>query len=196
MKHQLPELPYSIDALEPWISKETLSYHYGKHHQGYLDKLNELLPGSKFEHSPLEQIVHDAEGVIYENAAQAWNHNFFWHCLSTTPSEPSGVLRAAIERDFGSYAEFTTSFKEIATDFFGSGWIWLSEGGGKLRLEAVPNAGTPLRSGRNPLLTCDLWEHAYYIDYRNERAKFLDAFFRLANWNFALENFSAAAWAA
>lgn len=192
MKHTLPELPYSADALEPFMSKETLEFHHGKHHKGYVEKLNKLIKGTEFEKLSLEGIIAKANGSIFNNAAQAWNHAFFWKCLTPTKSKISGELLSAIERDFGSVEKFMGEFKDKALEVFGSGWLWLvhDDALDKLLIISTSNADTPLRSMQQPIFTCDLWEHAYYIDYRNERAKFVDAFFSISNWDFAAKNFS------
>ena len=193
MKHELPDLPYPLDALEPHMSRETLEYHHGKHHKGYVDKLNTLIRGTELEGLSLEELIGRSKGAVFNNAAQAWNHAFFWRCLAPEGgSLPSGDLRAAIERDCGSFNGFVERFRKAGTEVFGSGWVWLSSSGpdGGLSVETTANADNPLRSGRLPLITCDLWEHAYYIDYRNERARFLEGFFRLANWEFAAANYA------
>ena len=194
MKHNLPKLPYEFDALGPYISKETLEYHYGKHHQKYVDTLNELILGTPFEDMPLDDIVQNAAGAIFNNAAQTWNHNFYWNCL--TPAQdsvnPSGELLSKINQDFGSFEKLKQKFEEDAETNFGSGWTWLiKKRDGCIAILNASNADNPLRlhMGAVPLLTCDVWEHAYYIDYRNERPKYLDAFWKIVNWNFVGENF-------
>lgn len=192
-QHQLPELPYAKNALEPHISSETLDYHYGKHHATYVDKLNKLIDGTEFESMPLEDIIRKATGGTFNNAAQVWNHSFYWNCLSPDGGgEPESELAAAIEQTFKSYDEFKKQFSEAATGNFGSGWTWLVKNAdGKLEIVNTSNAGNPLTEGQQPLLTCDVWEHAYYIDYRNARPKYLDAFWNLVNWKFVAENFAS-----
>ena len=190
MAHQLPELPFARDALAPHISAETLEYHYGKHHQAYVDNLNKLIPGTEFENMPLEDIVRKASGGIFNNAAQVWNHTFYWHCLSPDGGgEPAGELAGAINQSFGSFAGFKEAFTKTAVGQFGSGWAWLvRNANGSLAVEATANAGNPLTEGKQPLLTCDVWEHAYYIDYRNARAKYVEAFWQLVNWSSVADN--------
>ena len=189
MKHELPALPFAQDALEPHISAETLEYHHGKHHKAYVDKLNELIPGTEFEDASLEEIIEKADGAIFNQAAQVWNHTFFWNCLSPEGGgEPEGELLEAIERDFGSFDDFKKKFADNAVGTFGSGWGWLVKDGDKLALASTSNAGNPMTDGKAPLLTCDVWEHAYYIDYRNARPKFVEAFWNLVNWDFVAEN--------
>lgn len=192
MKHLLPPLPYPTNGLEPLMSKETLEFHYGKHHKTYVDKLNELIVGTEFEDMSLVDIVKRATGPIFNNGAQAWNHSFFWDCLTPSGSSIDGELRNAIDRDFGSLQNFFAEFNKQAVELFGSGWIWLVRNEqNKLLIETTSNADNPMRDGRQPLLVCDLWEHAYYVDYRNERAKFLDAFSKIVNWGFVARNFSS-----
>ncbi len=184
----LPELPWAPDALQPLMSKETIDFHYGKHHAAYVTNLNKLLPGTPYENMSLEEIVQKAPpGPIFNNAAQVWNHTFFWNCLSPKGGgEPKGKLADAIEEHFGSFADFQQQFTDTAVKLFGSGWAWLArDKDGKLSIEATSNAGTPLQAGKTPLLTCDVWEHAYYIDYRNARPKFVEAFWKLVNWDYA-----------
>lgn len=190
MAHQLPELPFAQDALAPHISAETLEYHYGKHHQAYVDNLNKLIPGTEFENKPLEDIIKKASGGIFNNAAQVWNHTFYWRCLSPQGGgEPAGELAMAINRSFGSLASFKEAFTKAAIGQFGSGWAWLVRNqDGSLSVEATSNAGNPLTEGKKPLLTCDVWEHAYYIDYRNARAKYVEAFWQVVNWTFVATN--------
>jgi len=191
MEHKLPVLPYPQNALEPLISAETLEYHYGKHHRAYVDNLNKLIPGTEYENMTLEDIIRKATGGIFNNGAQVWNHTFYWHCMSPNGGgEPEGELAEAIKKSFGSFAQFKEKFTTAATTLFGSGWAWLSMNpDGSLVVEQASNASNPLRDGRKPLLTCDVWEHAYYIDYRNVRAKYVEAFWKLVNWNFVAENF-------
>jgi Fe-Mn family superoxide dismutase len=181
MEHKLPELPYALDALAPHISKETLEYHYGKHHQTYVTNLN----------STLEEIVKKSSGGMFNNSAQVWNHTFYWHCLSPQGGkEASGPLAAAITKKFGSYAAFKEAFTKAAIGTFGSGWAWLvKKADGSVDIVTTSNAATPLTTPDVALMTCDVWEHAYYIDYRNARPKYLDAFWALVNWDFAAKNF-------
>ena len=190
MEHKLPELTYTRDELAPHISGETIDFHYGKHHKAYVDNLNKLIPGTEFEKMPLEDIVKKASGGIFNNAAQIWNHSFYWNCLSPKGGgEPSGDLAAAINAVFGSVATFKEQFTGAAVTLFGSGWAWLVRNAdGKLAIEATSNAGTPLKDGKTVLLTCDVWEHAYYIDYRNARAKYIESFWNLVNWDFVAGN--------
>jgi Fe-Mn family superoxide dismutase len=191
MEHKLPDLPWSEDALAPHISPETIEYHYGKHHKAYVDNLNKLIPGTEFEDMQLEDIVKKASGGIFNNAAQLWNHSFYWNCLSPKGgSEPTGEIADAITKSFGSFEKFKEQFTVAAVTLFGSGWAWLVKNtDDSLSIEATSNAGTPLKEGKKTLLTCDVWEHAYYIDYRNTRAKYIEAFWNLVNWKFAEENF-------
>ncbi len=190
MEHTLPSLPYPMDALAPHISKETLEFHHGKHHQTYVTNLNKLIPGTEFENLSLEEIVKKSSGGIFNNAAQVWNHTFYWYCLSPNGGgEPTGALLAAIARDFGSFAEFKEKFAQTAITTFGSGWAWLvQKPDGTLALESTSNAATPLTGANKPLLTCDVWEHAYYIDYRNARPNYVTAFWSLVNWEFVAAN--------
>lgn len=193
MAIELPPLPYKMNALEPHISQETLEYHYGKHHQAYVTNLNNLLPGSGFENSSLEDIIRKSSGPIFNNAAQVWNHTFYWHCLSPTGGgEPQGDLAAAIQKTFGSFAAFQEQFTKTAIATFGSGWGWLAKNAeGNLEIISTSNAGTPMTDNKKALLTCDVWEHAYYIDYRNLRPKYLEAFWKLVNWEFVAQNFKS-----
>ncbi|CAM2067655.1 Superoxide dismutase [Sulfidibacter corallicola] len=186
----LPELPYAKDALAPHISAETLDFHYGKHHAGYVTKLNAAIEGTDFEHASLEDIIMKSEGGIFNNAAQIWNHTFYWNSLSPNGGgEPSGALADAINASFGSFEAFKKEFTAKAGTLFGSGWAWLVKNReGKLEIVQTTNAGCPLTDGLVPLLTCDVWEHAYYIDYRNARPKYVDAFWSLVNWDFAASN--------
>lgn len=190
MEHQLPELPYARDALAPHISAETIEYHYGKHHKTYVDNINRLISGTEFEKMALEDIIRKASGGIFNNAAQLWNHTFYWNCLSPKGGgEPSGELADTITGNFGSLASFKEQFTRAAVTLFGSGWAWLVRNAdGSLSVEAASNAGTPLKEGKKALLTCDVWEHAYYIDYRNARAKYVEAFWNLVNWDFVANN--------
>jgi len=192
MEHKLPELPYAKDALAPHISAETLDYHYGKHHQTYVTNLNKLIVGTEFADAALEEIIKKASGGIFNNAAQVFNHSFYWNCLSPNGGgEPTGALAEAINKTFGSFADFKEKFSQTAITTFGSGWAWLvKNGSGELEIISTGNAGTPLTEGRTPLLTCDVWEHAYYVDYRNARPKYVEAFWNLVNWEFAAKNFA------
>ena len=191
MKHKLPELKFEMDALQPHISKETLEFHYGKHHNAYVTNLNNLIPGTEFENMSLEDIINKAQaGGIFNNAAQVWNHSFYWNCLSPNGgSKPEGKLLEAIEKSFGSFDEFKDQFTKSAITNFGSGWTWLVQNGDdSLELINTSNAGTALTSGKTPLLTCDVWEHAYYVDYRNARPQYVEAFWNLVNWDFVNDN--------
>ncbi|MGD9388735.1 MAG: superoxide dismutase [Fe] [Gammaproteobacteria bacterium] len=190
MAHTLPDLPYAMDALEPHISKETLEYHYGKHHKTYVDKLNPLIEGTEWADKSLEDVIRGSSGGIFNNAAQVWNHTFYWHCLSPNGGgEPKGKLAEAIDASFGSFAAFKEQFSDKAVTLFGSGWAWLvKQPDGKLAIVQTSNAETPLTGDATPLLTCDVWEHAYYIDYRNARPKYLEAFWSLVNWDFVAAN--------
>jgi len=190
MEHQLPELPYAKDALAPHISAETIDYHYGKHHKAYIDNINRLIPGTEFEKMSLEEIIQKSSGGIFNNAAQVWNHTFYWNCLSPEGGgEPAGELANALTKQFESFAQFKEKFTSAAVTLFGSGWAWLVKNSdGSLSIETTSNAGTPLKDGKKALLTCDVWEHAYYIDYRNARAKYLEAYWNLINWEFVGNN--------
>ena len=190
---QLPPLPFAKDALSPHISAETIEYHYGKHHQAYVNNLNQLIPGTRYENLPLEDIVRSSEGKIFNNAAQVWNHTFYWNCLSPNAvGRPAGALLRSIEKRFESFEKFQKQFTESAVGLFGSGWVWLVQmPDGTLELRAASNAGTPLTTEEKPLLTCDVWEHAYYIDYRNARPKYVETFWKLANWEFVAKNLKA-----
>lgn len=191
MSFTLPKLPYSMDSLSPYISQETLEFHYGKHHQTYVTNLNNLTKDNDWAHKSLEQIIENADGTIFNNAAQIWNHTFYWHSLSPFGGdEPKGEIATKIEKAFGSFEVFKEEFTKAATSLFGSGWAWLvtDKDRKKVWIENTSNAGCPLREHRVPLLTCDVWEHAYYIDYRNARAKYIEAWWKLVNWDFANEN--------
>ncbi len=192
MEHQLPALPYAMDALAPHISAETLEFHYGKHHQTYVTKLNGLIPSTEFENMSLEDIVGKSSGGVFNNAAQVWNHTFYWNCLSPNGGgAPNDKLASALQGSFGSVDAFKEQFTNSAVNNFGSGWTWLVQNSdGKLALENTSNAATPLTGASTPLLTCDVWEHAYYIDYRNARPKYLEAFWNLVNWDFVTDNMS------
>lgn len=190
MEHKLPSLPFSNDALEPVISKETLEYHYGKHHQAYVTNLNKLIAGTEFENMPLEEIIKKSSGGIFNNAAQVFNHTFYWNCLAPNAGgEPIGKLAEAINEAFGSFAAFKEKFSATAVGTFGSGWAWLAKNAdGKLEIISTSNAVNPLADNKKPLLTCDVWEHAYYIDYRNARASYVEKFWNLVNWDFVASN--------
>lgn len=190
MPFTLPELPYAMDALAPHISKETLEYHYGKHHNAYVTNLNKLTEGKPEASKTLEELIKTAKGPIFNNAAQVWNHTFYWNCLKSNGGGlPSGKLLEAINASFGSFEEFKTLFTTMAVGLFGSGWAWLvKDSDGTLGVEAISNAGNPLTNGQTPLMTCDVWEHAYYIDYRNARAKYVETFWNLVNWDFVEKN--------
>ena len=192
MAFELPPLPYAQDALEPTISAETLEYHYGKHHQTYVTNLNNLIAGTELENASLEEIIKQAEDGLFNNAAQVWNHTFYWNCLSPNGGgEPSGALAEAINTTFGSFAEFKEKFSTSAATNFGSGWTWLVKNGdGSIAIVNTSNAGCPLTEGQTPLLTVDVWEHAYYIDYRNARPKYLQEIWGLINWDFVARNFA------
>ncbi|MBU9888292.1 MAG: superoxide dismutase [Candidatus Omnitrophica bacterium] len=186
MPFTLPELPYAMDALAPHLSQETLEYHYGKHHQTYVNNLNKLVDGKPEAMKTLEEIIKTSKGAIFNNAAQTWNHTFYWNGLKPAGGgTPTGALLEAINPSFGSFEEFKTLFTNMALGLFGSGWVWLvKDSDGTLGVEALSNAGNPLTNGQTPLLTCDVWEHAYYVDYRNARAKYMEAFWNLVNWEF------------
>lgn len=192
MVHELPPLPYAMNALAPHISQETLEYHYGKHHKTYVDNLNKLIPGTEFESLSLEDTIKKSSGGIFNNAAQVWNHTFYWNCLSPNGGgEPGGALAEAINKKFGSFAGFKEQFTQCAVTTFGSGWAWLVKNSdGSLELVSTSNAGTPMTEGKTALLTCDVWEHAYYIDYRNARPKYVDSFWNLVNWDFVTKQFA------
>jgi Fe-Mn family superoxide dismutase len=190
MKHELPALPFARDALAPFISPETIDFHYGKHHQAYVDNLNKMIPGTEFEAMALEQIIKKSSGGIFNNAAQIWNHTFYWNCLTPAGGEgPAGDLLSAIEGAFGSFDQFKSQFSQTAVTTFGSGWAWLvKKPDGSLALASTGNAETPLTGDDTPLLTCDVWEHAYYIDYRNARPKYVEQFWNVVNWGFVAGN--------
>jgi Fe-Mn family superoxide dismutase len=192
MAHLLPDLPYAKDALAPHISAETLEYHHDKHHAAYVNNLNGLIPGTEYENLPLEDIIRKAPpGGVFNNAAQIWNHTFYWHCLGPQGGgEPKGALADAIVAKWGSFAAFKEAFTKTAVGTFGSGWAWLVKNpDGMLDLLSTSNAGTPMTEGKQALLTCDVWEHAYYIDYRNARPKYVEAFWKLVNWKFVAQQF-------
>ncbi len=186
MTFELPALPYAMDALAPHISAETLEYHYGKHHAAYVNNLNKLVVGTEFADKSLDEIVMQSQGAIFNNAAQVWNHTFYWHCMApATGQAPSAELAAAIERDFGSLSEFKQQFTQAGMTQFGSGWAWLvQEQDGTLSIMKTSNADNPMTEGKKPLLTCDVWEHAYYIDTRNDRSAYIGHFWQLVNWDF------------
>ena len=193
MEHTLPALPYALDALAPHLSKETLEYHYGKHHNAYVVNLNNLQKGTEFESMTLEQIVKKSTGGVYNNSAQIWNHTFFWNCMKPAGGgEPKGALGAAIAAKWGNYAAFKDAFTKSAVGNFGSGWTFLvKKADGSVDVVNMGAAGTPLTTGDKALLTVDVWEHAYYIDYRNLRPKWVETFLdKLANWDFAQANFN------
>ena len=189
MAIELPALPYARDALAPHISAETIDYHYGKHHQTYVTNLNNQIKGTEFENADLETIIRKSSGGMFNNAAQVWNHTFYWNCLSPSGGgEPGGKLGEAIAKAFGSFAAFKEEFSKTAIGTFGSGWAWLVQRpDGALALVSTSNAATPLTGADRALLTCDVWEHAYYIDYRNARAKYVEAFWNLVNWDFVAD---------
>lgn len=192
MTHILMDLPFDENALEPYISKETLQYHHGKHHAGYINNLNRLIKDTQYENMNLKEIVTTAGGGIFNNAAQVFNHDFYFNGMSNKETVPSKPLIDLLNRDFGSLEAFKEIFLETAVGLFGSGWVWLSiNGSGSLALEPHSNAGNPLLSGHTPLLTCDVWEHAYYIDYRNARAAYLEKWWGLINWDFVSQNLEA-----
>ena len=190
MEHQLPQLPFAMDALAPHMSKETFEYHYAKHHQAYVTNLNNLIKGTEFENAALEDIIKKSSGGVFNNAAQVWNHTFYWNSLSPNGGkEPTGKLADAIAKAFGSVEKFKEEFTKSAVGNFGSGWTWLVQRpDGSLGIVNTSNAATPITGSDKPLLTCDVWEHAYYIDYRNARPKYIEAFWNLVNWDFAAKN--------
>ncbi len=192
MTFELPKLPYALDALAPTISKETLEYHYGKHHQAYVTNLNNLIKGTDFENQSLENIIMKSSGGIFNNSAQVWNHTFYWHCMTPESSqEPTGKLADAIKKSFGSFDEFKKKFSQLAVSTFGSGWGWLVKNpNGEVELLSTSNADLPMKHDKKALLTCDVWEHAYYIDYRNARPTYVDNFWKLVNWDFVEKNFA------
>ncbi|MCE7031791.1 superoxide dismutase [Fe] [Lysobacter sp. GX 14042] len=190
MAFELPPLPYDRAALEPHISAETLDYHHGKHHKAYVDNLNKMVEGTEFAGMDLVEVVRKSQGGIFNNAAQTWNHTFFWNCMSPNGGgQPTGALAEAINKAFGDFETFKQQFTDTAIKTFGSGWAWLVQRpDGALALVSTSNANTPLTSEDTPLLTCDVWEHAYYIDYRNARPKFVEAFWNVVNWDFVASN--------
>lgn len=192
MEHTLPALPYALDALAPHISKETLEFHHGKHHQAYVTNLNGLIKGTEFEAMSLEDIIRKSSGGVFNNAAQIWNHTFYWNSLSPKGGgAPTGALAAAIQAKWGSFEAFKEAFNKSAVGNFGSSWTWLvKKADGSLDIVNTSNAATPLTGADKPLITCDLWEHAYYIDYRNSRPNYLGGYWNLVNWDFASANFA------
>ena len=192
MKHELPALPYENNALEPFISAETIEYHYGKHHQTYVTNLNNLIAGTEFENLSLEDIVRKSSGGMFNNAAQVWNHTFYWNGMKPNGGgKPTGALAEAIDKAFGSFDKFKEEFSKCAVTTFGSGWAWLVKNAdGSLALVSTSNAGCPLTAGQKPLLTIDVWEHAYYIVYRNARPKYVEDFFSVVNWDFVAANYA------
>lgn len=193
MAHELPALPYAQNALEPTISEETIGFHYGKHHQTYVTNLNNLAPGTEFENMGLEDIIKKASGGIFNNAAQVWNHSFYWNCLGPDcGGAPSGALADAINSTFGSFDEFKKLLSTSAATNFGSGWTWLVQNSdGSIEIVNTSNAANPMTDGKTPLLTVDVWEHAYYVDYRNARPKYLEAIWNIVNWDFVASNYKA-----
>jgi len=185
MTHELPKLPYALNALEPFISQRTIEFHYGKHHQAYVNNLNKLIVGTEFGEASLEEIVRKASGGIFNNGAQVWNHTFYWNCMKPQAGgEPTGTLHEAIIKNFGSFAEFKEKFSNAAATLFGSGWAWLvKKPDGILEITQESNAGNPLKSGSTPLLTCDVWEHAYYLDKQNLRPNYIADFWNLVDWD-------------
>lgn len=181
---ELTQLPYSMDSLEPHIGRLTMEFHHGKHHRAYIDNLNKLIAGTKFETMSPEEIVKTSDGSIYNNAAQAWNHDFYWNCLSPEGAkEPSGCLVHAMDKKFGGFEEFKKQFTLAAAGLFGSGWVWLvKDEAGKLEIIPTPNAGNPIRETKIPLLVCDVWEHAYYLDKQNRRADYMESFWKVVDW--------------
>lgn len=191
MKFELPKLPYELSALNPTISDKTLEFHYGKHHQTYVNNLNNLIPGTKFENADLETIVLGSDGAIFNNAAQVWNHTFYFNQFSPNPAAaPTGELAKAIDATFGSFEKFKEEFTKASVGLFGSGWSWLVKNeAGALEIVQEANAGNPLRSGKKPLLTCDVWEHAYYLDYQNRRPDYVSSFWNIVDWKVISERY-------
>ena len=191
MSIELPKLPWDMDALSPHISKETIEFHYGKHHKAYVDKLNAAIGGGKYENMSLDDMVRESRGEpkVFNNAAQTWNHTFYWHCMSPNGGgEPSGAMADAINKSFGSFEKFKEDFSDKSATLFGSGWAWVVKEGDKLSIVQTKDADNPMTQGKKPVLTCDVWEHAYYIDYRNARPKYIDAFWNVINWEFMEKN--------
>ena len=193
MTFKLPDLPYDYNALEPSISAETLTFHHGKHHQAYVNNLNKLTADTEFENLTLEAIIKKANGGIFNNAAQVWNHTFYWHCMKKNGgSEPDGELATAITQTFGHFNDFKEQFTQQAMTRFGSGWAWLVKNHqGELEILSTANADNPLTDDKKPLLTCDVWEHAYYIDTRNDRAQYVSNFWQVVNWDFVAQNYES-----
>ncbi len=190
MKHILQTLAFNLDALEPHISKETLEYHHGKHHNAYVTNLNNLIAGTQYEEMTLESIIKTSDGGVFNNSAQVYNHNFYFNGLKAEKTEPSEKLQTRIEEDFGSLEAFKIEFLNACATLFGSGWVWLSvKPDGSLIVEQMSNADNPLLGVNKPILTCDVWEHAYYVDYRNARPKYLEEWWTLINWEFVSENY-------
>ena len=186
MAFTLPELPYPMDALEPHISKKTIEIHYGKHHQAYVNKINKLIEGTDFENASLEEIIKNANGGIFNNGAQVWNHSFYWNCMKPGGGKPTPRILKMIENDFGSFEDFREKFSDAAASLFGSGWAWLVKNSeNKLEIIQKSNAGNPMRDGYTPLLTCDVWEHAYYLDKQNRRPAYIDDFWKVVDWEAA-----------
>lgn len=194
MSFTLPDLPYPKDALHPLISKETLEYHYGKHHQAYVNNLNKLTADNEWTGKTLEELINQADGALFNNAAQVWNHTFYWHCLTPNSNgAPAGKLAEAINTHFGSLDAFKEQFTAAGMTQFGSGWAWLcKDSNGKLSIIKTGNADNPMRDGLTPLMTCDVWEHAYYIDTRNNRGQYIENFWQLLNWSFVEDNYENA----
>lgn len=191
MEHTLPPLPYAKDALQPTMSAETLEYHYGKHHQAYVTNLNNLIKGTEFENMSLEEIIKKSQGGVFNNSAQVWNHTFFWNCMTPNGSAPAGPVLDAINAKWGSFDKFKEEFQKSAVGNFGSGWTWLvKKPDGSVDIVNTSNAGTPLTTENKALLTVDVWEHAYYIDYRNARPKFVESWWNIVNWDFVNQNFA------
>lgn len=189
MAYTLPELPYAKDALAPHMSSETFDYHYAKHHKAYVDNANKLVAGTEFENMAMEDVIKKSSGKIFNNVAQIWNHTFFWHCLTPTQTAPGKKLSDALVKAFGGVDDFKKAFTEAAINTFGSGWAWLVQNAdGSLAIVSTQGAGNPMTNGQKPLLTCDVWEHAYYIDYRNARPSYIEHFWALCNWDFAEKN--------
>lgn len=190
MSFTLPDLPYAKNALEPVISEETIEFHYGKHHQAYVNNLNKMIENTEHANQSLEEIIKSSSGGLFNNAAQVWNHTFYWHCMGPNGGgEPSGKLAEKISGAFGSFDKFKEAFNQKAAGTFGSGWAWLvQDADGQLKIVSTSNAATPMTDGLHALLTCDVWEHAYYIDYRNARPKYLESFWKVVNWDFVSEN--------
>jgi len=191
MAFELMKLPFEEAALEPMISAETISYHYGKHHQGYVNNLNGLIVGGKHEDASLFDIIKNAKGPTFNNAAQVFNHDFYWYGLTTQKTSPSPALLDKIEHDHGAMEDFKDAFLKAASTLFGSGWVWIVIQNGSLSIKKYENAETPIKDGLRPLLVCDVWEHAYYIDQRNARAAYLENWWKLINWKFVSDNYAA-----